>query len=50
MLVPRLEPSMECVDVPREVCRQSLGEARSILKPLVKRDCHNAPVLLSVLP
>ena len=50
MIVPSLEPLDECFDVPREVCSQTRGEARSVLKPLVKKDCHDAPVLLSVLP
>lgn len=50
VIVPSLEPLEECFDVPREVCSQKRGEARSVLKPLVKKDCIDAPVLLSVLP
>ena len=50
VIVPSLEPLEECFDVPREVCSQKRGGARSVLKPLVKKDCIDAPVLLSVLP
>jgi len=39
-LVPRLEPSEECVDVPKEVCARVRGKAFEVEKPTVKKWCY----------
>ena len=39
-LVPKLEPSKECVDVPKEVCSRSRGNPRKVKKPTVKKWCY----------
>ena len=39
-LVPRLEPSEECVDIPKEVCARVRGEAVMVDKPSVKKWCY----------
>merc|ERR1712116_79278 len=35
-LVPKLEPTEECVDVPKEVCTRSRTNPRKVKKPVVK--------------
>jgi len=39
-LVPKLEPSEECVDVPKEVCTRSRTNPRKVKKPVVKKWCY----------
>jgi len=39
-LVPRLEPTEECVDVPKEVCTRSRTNPRKVKKPVVKKWCY----------
>ena len=39
-LVPKLQPSEECVDVPKEVCVRSEGNPRRVTKPVVKKWCY----------
>ena len=41
-LVPKLEPSEECVDVPKEVCIRERGNPRKVQRPTVKRWCYVA--------
>merc|ERR1712071_228384 len=38
-LVPKLEPTEECVDVPKEVCTRSRTNPRKVKKPVVKKWC-----------
>jgi len=39
-LVPKLEPTEECVDVPKEVCTRSRTNPRKVSKPVVKKWCY----------
>merc|ERR1712107_65249 len=39
-LVPKLEPTDECVDVPKEVCTRSRTNPRKVKKPVVKKWCY----------
>jgi len=39
-LVPKLEPTEECVDVPKEVCTRSRTNPRKVNKPVVKKWCY----------
>merc|ERR1712192_235996 len=39
-LVPKLEPTEECVDVPKEVCTRSRTNPRRVKKPVVKKWCY----------
>merc|ERR1712106_32804 len=39
-LVPKLEPTEECVDVPKEVCTRSRSNPRKVKKPVVKKWCY----------
>merc|ERR1712038_2176396 len=39
-LVPKLEPTEECVDVPKEVCTRSRTNPRPVKKPVVKKWCY----------
>jgi len=39
-LVPKLEPTVECVDVPKEVCTRSRNNPRKVKKPVVKKWCY----------
>jgi len=39
-LVPKLEPSEECVDVPKEVCTRAKTNPRKIKKPVIKKWCY----------
>merc|ERR1711872_470085 len=39
-LVPKLEPTEECVDVPKEVCTRSRTIPRKVKKPVVKKWCY----------
>merc|ERR1712058_53661 len=39
-LVPKLEPTEECVDVPKEVCTRSRTNPRKVKKPVVKKWCY----------
>ncbi|XP_040575579.1 uncharacterized protein [Lepeophtheirus salmonis] len=39
-LVPNLEPTEECVDVPKEVCTKSTKNPRKIKKPITKKWCY----------
>jgi len=39
-LVPKLEPTEECVDVPKEVCTRSRNNPRKVKKPVVKTWCY----------
>merc|ERR1712179_285534 len=39
-LVPKLEPTEERVDVPKEVCTRSRTNPRKVKKPVVKKWCY----------
>jgi len=39
-LVPKLTPTEECVDVPKEVCTRSRTNPRKVKKPVVKKWCY----------
>ena len=39
-LLPKLVPTEECVDVPKEVCTRSRSKSKKVKKPLVKKWCH----------
>jgi len=39
-LVPKLTPTEECVDVPKEVCTRSRTNPRAVKKPVVKKWCY----------
>jgi hypothetical protein len=39
-LVPKLEPTVECVDVPKEICTRSRNNPRKVKKPVVKKWCY----------
>jgi len=39
-LVPKLSPSEECVDVPKEVCTKGKVNPRTIQKPVTKKWCY----------
>jgi len=39
-LVPKLTPTEECVDVPKEVCTRSRTNPRQVKKPVVKKWCY----------
>ena len=39
-LVPKLEPTEECVDVPKEVCTRSRVNPKKVKKPIVKKWCY----------
>merc|ERR1712002_1184475 len=39
-LVLKLEPTEECVDVPKEVCTRSRTNPRKVKKPVVKKWCY----------
>jgi len=39
-LVPKLEPTEECVDVPKEVCTRARTNPRKVKKPVVKKWCY----------
>merc|ERR1712212_67770 len=39
-LVPKLEPTEECVDVPKGVCTRSRTNPRKVKKPVVKKWCY----------
>merc|ERR1712055_963410 len=39
-LVPKLEPTEECVDVPKEVCTRSRSNPRKVKKPVIKKWCY----------
>merc|ERR1712240_815875 len=39
-LVPKLSPTEECVDVPKEVCTRSKSNPRKVKKPVVKKWCY----------
>ena len=39
-LVPKLEPTEECVDVPKEVCTRSRTNPRPVKKPVQKKWCY----------
>ena len=39
-LVPKLEPTDECVEVPKEVCTRSRTNPRKVKKPVVKKWCY----------
>jgi len=39
-LVPKLEPTEECVDVPKEICTRSKTNPRKVKKPVVKKWCY----------
>merc|ERR1712213_187300 len=41
-LVPKLTPTEECVDVPKEVCTRSRTNPRKVKKPVVKKWCYEA--------
>merc|ERR1712200_182374 len=41
-LVPKLHPTEECVDVPKEVCTRSRTNPRKVKKPVVKKWCYVA--------
>jgi len=39
-LVPKLTPTEECVDVPKEVCTRSRTNPRKVKKPVIKKWCY----------
>jgi len=39
-LVPKLSPTEECVDVPKEICTRSRTNPRKVKKPVVKKWCY----------
>merc|ERR1712167_59594 len=39
-LIPKLKPTQECVDVPKEVCTRSRKNPRTIKVPIVKKWCY----------
>jgi len=39
-LVPKLTPTEECVDVPKEVCTRSRTNPKKVKKPVVKKWCY----------
>jgi len=39
-LVPQLEPKLECVDIPKEVCTRSRSNPRKVRKPVIKKWCY----------
>jgi len=39
-LVPKLSPTEECVDVPKEVCTRSRTNPRKVRKPVIKKWCY----------
>ena len=39
-LVPKLTPTEECVDVPKEVCTRSRTNPRPVKKPVIKKWCY----------
>ena len=39
-MVPKLEPTEECVNVPKEVCTRSRTNPRKVKKPVVKKWCY----------
>ena len=39
-LVPKLTPTEECVDVPKEVCTRARTNPRKVKKPVVKKWCY----------
>jgi len=39
-LVPRLVPSQECVDVPKEICARSKINPRRVQKPAIQKWCY----------
>merc|ERR1739840_66645 len=39
-LVPKLEPTEECVDVPKEVCTRSRTNPRKVQKPVITKWCY----------
>ena len=39
-LVPKLQPSEECVDVPKEICTRTNANPRRVAKPVVKKWCY----------
>merc|ERR1712025_243720 len=39
-LVPKLTPTEECVDVPKEVCTRQRTNPRKVKKPVVKKWCY----------
>jgi len=41
-LVPRLVASLECVDVPKEICARSKIRPRRVQKPAIQKWCYNA--------
>ena len=39
-LVPKLTPTEECVDVPKEVCTRARTNPRPVKKPVIKKWCY----------
>ena len=39
-LVPKLTPTEECVDVPKEVCSRSRTNPKTVKKPVIKKWCY----------
>ena len=39
-LVPKLSPTEECVDVPKEVCTRSRTNPRKVKQPVIKKWCY----------
>merc|ERR1711990_454766 len=39
--VPKLSPTEECVDVPKEVCSRSKTNPKTVKKPVIKKWCYN---------
>lgn len=40
IMIPRLEPKEECVQVPKEICARQKRNPRTIKKPVIKKWCY----------
>ena len=39
-LVPKLEPTQDCVDVPKEICARSKTNPHKVKRPVIKKWCY----------
>ena len=46
-LVPKLEPELQCVDVPKEVCARSRVNPKRVKKPSIQKWCYTPEEELS---
>ncbi len=49
-LVPRLKPTENCVDVPKEVCVRSRVNPRRVQKPVIKKWCYTPSEGTGLIP